>query len=152
YWLSNRAGIDIGFGFAHSSGSERTNTSGADKQTIYGVLGHFGVPLHLTGGKHISLQLIPELNVGWAYSSVGPGQQPDPPPTVTNMGLRIDAGGRLGGEVHFGFMGVPELALEGSIGGFFTYQTTWSSAGGAYARDTNIAVTTASFNNPWDFF
>jgi hypothetical protein len=73
-------------------------------------------------------------------------------PDASLSGVRFDLGARIGGEVHFGFIGIPELSLEGSIGAFFTYQTWGVSAGAASVSDNSLGLSTASFNNPWDFF
>lgn len=110
------------------------------------------MPVSFVSGKHISLQLIPEMNLGFAVSSVEPAQQALPPPNATLSGVRFDLGARIGGEVHFGFMDIPELSLEGSVGAFMTYQATKISVATAFASQTNFSVTTAAFQNPWDIF
>lgn len=152
YWLNERIGIDFGGGFSLSSGEVRTVTSGNDKATVFSLLAHAGMPVSITSGRHISLQLIPEMNLGFAMSSVEPPQGTDPPPNANLSGVRFDVGARVGGEVHFGFMDIPELSIEGSVGAFLTYQATKVSVGEAYASQTNLLITTASYQNPWDIF
>lgn len=151
-WLNERMGLDVGGGFSISAGAARTVTAGAEKAAIYGFLAHGGLPLSIATGKHISLQLIPEMNVGFAVSSVEPVAQPNPPPNATLTGVRLDLGARVGGEVHFGFMDIPELSLEGSVGAFLTYQATNVSVGEAFSVQRNVVFATASFQNPWDIF
>lgn len=151
-WLNERMGLDIGGGFSISAGAARTVTNGAEKAAIYGFLAHGGLPLSIATGKHISLQLIPEMNLGFAVSSVEPVQQPNPPPNATLTGVRLDLGARVGGEVHFGFMDIPELSLEGSVGAFLTYQATNISVGEAFSVQRNVLFATASYQNPWDIF
>lgn len=155
YWLNSRMGLDAGLGFMVSGGSIRTTTSAADKQRIFAFLVHGGLPLSLATGKHISIQLIPELNFGFATSSIEPPQSVSdagPPPNAELSGLRLDVGARFGAEIHFGFIDVPQLSLEGSVGAFFTYQSTSASVGEAHASQSNVLVTTASFDNPWEIF
>jgi len=152
YWLTDRIGVDAGAGFSLSTGGFRNVTTGGDKQTVFSMLAHAGMPFALATGKHISLQLIPEMNLGFAISSVEPVQQPNPPPNASLTGVRFDLGARIGGEVHFGFMGIPELSLEGSVGAFMTYQATKIQVGEAFASQSNLLVTTASYQNPWDIF
>jgi hypothetical protein len=152
YWLNDRIGIDAGAGLSIAAGDARNVTSGVDKQTVFSMLAHAGMPFNVASGKHISLQLIPEMNLGFAVSSVEPTQQPNPPPNATLTGVRLDVGARLGGEVHFGFMDIPELSLEGSVGLFLTYQATKAEVATAFASQYNILVTTAAYQNPWDIF
>lgn len=152
YWLNPRMGLDMGLGFMVAGGSARTTTQAVDKQRVFAFLLHGGLPLSLATGKHISIQLTPELNFGYAMSQVEPPQQTDPPPNASLSGLRLDVGARFGAEIHFGFIDVPELSLEGSIGAFLTYQSTTASVGEAYATQSNVLFTTASFDNPWEIF
>jgi hypothetical protein len=152
YWLNDRIGIDAGAGISIAAGDARNVTSGVDKQTIFSMLAHAGMPFSVASGKHISLQLIPEMNLGFAVSSVEPVQGPNPPPNATLTGVRFDVGARIGGEVHFGFMDIPELSLEGSVGLFLTYQATKAEVATAFASQYNILVTTAAYQNPWDIF
>jgi len=151
-WMNEKIGLDIGAGFSIATGSARTVTTGIDKATVFSFLAHGGLPVSLATGKHISLQLIPEMNIGFAVSSVEPAQQINPPPNASLTGVRLDLGARIGGEVHFGFMDIPELSLEGTVGAFLTYQATNASVGEVFATQHNLLVTTASYQNPWDIF
>jgi hypothetical protein len=161
YWLNSTLGIDVGIGLGYNGGSisdtapsaTGTTTNKADKLGAVGFLLHAGLPLALATGKHISLQVTPETNLGFAHASVAADAlNPNPPPNASLSGMRFDLGARIGGELQFGFIGVPELALEGSIGAFFTYQQSGISVGPSSHTDTSIGFTTASFHNPWDFF
>jgi hypothetical protein len=161
YWLNTTLGIDVGIGLGYNGGSisltvpspTGTTTSKVDKLGAVGFLLHGGLPLALATGKHISLQVTPELNLGFAHASVAADMtMANPPPNATLSGLRFDLGARIGGEVQFGFIGIPELALEGSIGAFFTYQQSGISVGPSSYSNSSIGFTTASFHSPWDFF
>ncbi|MEM9694116.1 MAG: hypothetical protein AAGA56_16325, partial [Myxococcota bacterium] len=150
YWFSKRWGIDVGAGFSVSTGEVSTTVSAADKQTIGAFLLHAGVPVALYNSRHLSFQLIPEMNFGYAQSEVEPTIQNDPPPNATLSGTRFDLGARAGAEVHWGFLGMPELSLEGSVGLYFTYQATNVSVGEATAGQSNILAGTAEYQSPWD--
>jgi hypothetical protein len=156
WWFNPTLGIDVGLGFAYSGGSTTaatgTTSTSTSKLGAFGMLIHGGVPIALAQGKHISLQLTPETNIGFTHASVAPAAAITGLPNASLSGVRFDLGARIGGEVHFGFIGIPELSLEGSIGAFFTYQATGISAGAASYSDNSIGLTTASFNSPWDFF
>jgi hypothetical protein len=66
----------------------------------------------------------------------------------------IDLGARAGAEIHFGFMDIPQLSLQGSVGARFEFVNVESTAtvGGVES------VATGSFNqfrttyedNPWN--
>jgi hypothetical protein len=156
WWFNQTLGIDVGLGFGYSGGSTTdttgTTSTSTSKLGAFGMLIHGGVPLSLATGKHISLQITPETNLGFAHASVSPTAPMSGLPSAGLNGFRFDLGARIGGEVQFGFIGIPELSLEGSIGAFFTYQSTGVSAGPASHNDSSVGLTTASFNNPWDFF
>jgi hypothetical protein len=152
WWINQTVGIDVGVGVTYSGGSVSDNNVSVPKLGAFGMLLHGGVPFSLATGKHISLQLTPETNIGFTHATVASTATMDPPPSATLSGVRFDLGARIGGEVHFGFIGIPELSLEGSIGAFLTYQATGVSVGPASHSDSNVGFTTASFNSPWDFF
>jgi hypothetical protein len=153
YWLSSQIGIDAGIGFSASTGSIRATTFATDKQSVFAMLIHAGMPVSPVAGKHIALTITPEINFGFATSSVEPsGPQPNPPPSASLFGQRFDIGARIGGEIYFGFIGIPELALEGSFGAYFTHQRTSISVDTATYTDTSVLATTANFKDPWQLF
>ncbi len=152
YWLSNTVGIDAGIGLGYTGGSVTNNNVSVDKLGAFGFLIHAGLPLALASGKHISLQLTPETNLGFSHAAVAATVENNAPPAASLGGVRFDLGARIGGEIQFGFIGIPELALEGSIGAFFTYQQSSVTVGSANNTNSSIALTTANFHDPWDFF
>ncbi len=153
YWLSSMIGIDAGIGFSASTGSIRATTFATDKQSVFAMLIHAGLPVCPVAGKHIALTITPEINFGFATSSVEPtGPQATPPPSASLFGQRFDIGARIGGEIYFGFIGIPELALEGSFGAYMTHQRTSISVDTATYVDTSVLATTANFKDPWQLF
>ncbi|MEM9695419.1 MAG: hypothetical protein AAGA56_22940, partial [Myxococcota bacterium] len=152
YWFNDTFGIEGGIGFSVSTGEIDTTTSAADKQTVFAFLLHAGAPLSLYSSNHISLQITPEMSFGHARSEVESTLQFDPPPNATLTGMRFDVGARAGAELHWGFLGVPELSLEGSVGLFFTYQETRASVDDVDAGETNLLFGTAQYQSPWDIF
>lgn len=148
YWLDRGLGFDVGLGLAMQSGST-TDTDGksTDKPSSTAFLIHGGLPLALHTEKHYAFLITPEINLGIASGSTKSGDQ-----DVDHSGFRFDLGARAGAEIHFGFMGIPALALEGSVGLFLTTQSGKTSAGGTSMKDSSTFVGTTSFNNPWDFF
>jgi hypothetical protein len=152
YWVNELVGIDAGLGMSVATGSISTSVSAADKQTVLAFMYHLGIPIALYSGRHLSLQLTPEATFGHAHSSIEPALQPDPPPAATVTGFRLDVGARIGAELQWGFIGVPELSLEGSVGLYATFQGTDISVRDAHAAENDILISTAEYNSPWDVF
>jgi hypothetical protein len=155
YWLQPDMGIDIGLGLHYDTGSTSNGDTSTDKASKGAVLVHGGLPFALSTAKHFTFVFVPEINLGYASSTVkGTAVAGAPSAGDTGRtGLRVDLGARIGAEIHFGFMGIPELSLEGSVGAFFTYRkTTFSPPNTGSTTDSETLLTTTSFNNPWDFF
>src|SRR5690606_36430090 len=68
YWFTRDVGLDVAFGFRTQCGSDRsadpngTRKSDLESQTTF--LLHAGVPLVLGGGRHVSVQLVPDVKLG----------------------------------------------------------------------------------------
>lgn len=109
-------------------------------------------PISLASGKHTSFQVIPEFNLGFGTGTIKTNNAPD----ANLTGFLLEAGARAGLEVHFGFIGVPELSLVGSVGLYFRHE------GSKTSRDANGTTTSASISsnklgtsvgpNPWSIF
>lgn len=173
YWISDRLGIDAGLGFGMYSGSTKSypyaNDANSldiefkqDKVSYFAFALHVGVPIALSEGKHYNLQVIPEANVGLA-SGTSKDQAPPPPnqpgatqrATVEDLsfgGFRLDAGARVGGEIQFGFMGIPQLSLTGSVGLALSMRSVSVSTGGKTASDSSFAIATSVQQAPWALF
>ena len=155
YWLDQGLGLDAGLGFRSTSGSSKNGNTSTDKAGVNAVLIHAGVPLALANHKHMSFQLVPEVNIGFA-------QQTQKDVLATNdelklNGLLVEVGVRIGAELHFGFMGVPELSLQGSVGAYFqnvsrTAEYTPPSGASTSYEDKNTVITTSVYDNPWNIF
>ena len=130
YWLSQRLGIDAGVGFSDSSAG-------------WGFALHGGVPLALATSKHMTFELIPEATVAFAGNSVA---------TTSYSGFRLDVGARIGGEIQFGFIGIPQLALQATVGVYLEHDS-WGVS--TPANSGSISATTLSTSvgsNPWGIF
>ncbi|MBX3217641.1 MAG: hypothetical protein KF850_36755 [Labilithrix sp.] len=142
YWLQERMGIDVGLGFNFFSSSRSVEANGqpennTDGPAVLAFAVHGGLPLAFAYGKHYKFLLVPELNLGYATQTEAaqnvPAGQPTPP-DIHRSGLRFDVGARVGTEIQFGFIGIPELALQASVGLNFRRQV-WSAS-----RDANAAA------------
>jgi hypothetical protein len=154
YWLMRGIGIDVGLGFSTLSGSAETVTGGtsvtADHNSQLGFALHAGVPLALAAGKHFTFEVVPETNLGFTSGTI---KNPAPGMPDTNIsGFLWDIGGRIGGEIQFGFIGVPELALEGSVGLYLQRQVAKSSIDPNSASDGSWSFGTSVGPSPWAIF
>jgi opacity protein-like surface antigen len=151
YWLNPGLGIDIGLGLGHQSGSTTTangSTSlSTDKASNTSFVLHGGLPLALANTRHFSFQLTPELDVGFGTGTTG-GAGGD----IDRTGFLLQAGARAGAEVYFGFIGIPALALDASVGLFLRSTSSKSSQGANSAKDSDFTIATSSINQPWDIF
>ncbi len=148
YWLSDMLGIDAGLGFATSSTSDEVNGTETDGpgQTVF-IL-HGGVPISLASAGHFSFQIVPELNIGFAGASDDDG----PMEEVSRSGFHLDVGARAGAEIHFGFMGIPQLSLQGSVGLRLNMDSTSAEQGGNEASASSFGIGTTVGDNPWNIF
>jgi hypothetical protein len=157
YWIDQMLGLDIGLGFFTEGGSSEFDPGGGAPSISDDVAGrtaiavHAGIPLSLASDGHYSFQIVPELNLGYATQT-----QDIPGGELTNTGFGMDLGARVGAEIHFGFIGIPQLSLQGTVGARFEFVNVESQAevGGV----TSVATQTANQfhttveDEPWDIF
>lgn len=158
YWVSERLGLQAGVGVMHQSGDNDQNTlrSGFDTPTSWGFAVHVGAPFAFFHDKHYKFILQPEANfvavTGRTNDNANlPGDQ-----GVSVGGWGLDLGARAGAEVHFGFIGIPMLSLQGSVG--LAYQlrqaklTSVVNGQEVVQTKTEHAFGTAHYSDPWDLF
>jgi hypothetical protein len=161
YWLMEKLGIDAGIGFTFFSSSravEQANTlTETDGPAAFGLAFHGGLPLAFAHAKHYKFLLVPELNVGFTHR--GEKQTgANPPPDIVRTGFRLDVGARVGTEIQFGFIGVPELALQATVGLNFRRQVWKNSQDGANgappssSSDGETSLGTTVQSDPWALF
>jgi hypothetical protein len=158
-WISEGFGFEIGVGFNTRNGTRADDVQGREdvpEPTTWGLALHLGVPLSLYNDKHYQFLLLPELNFGMAM-----GSTEDDPNTTGDQAVRsraqlVGGGLRAGAEVQFGMIGLPMLALTGTVGVRLDYHQA-----SVEAAENGVVVTrvrrgfdasTSSFNDPWDIF
>ncbi len=153
YWLRRNVGIDAGVGIGILTGSQDIMQSGSSSSSgngpsSFGFAVHAGMPIALAYATHYVFELVPEALVGFTTGSIKtPGMSDQ-----TVNGFRLDFGGRAGAEIHFGFIGVPQLALQASIGLFFRRTTYgWSQDNNSGSISSN-SLTTSVQTEPWAIF
>jgi hypothetical protein len=148
YWLSDMLGIDAGIGFGMTSGStEDVMGMTTDNPGWYAFILHAGVPLSLASAGHFSFQIVPELNVGFAGTSTEIAGM-----DVSGSGFHLDVGARAGAEIHFGFIDVPQLSLQGGVGLRLNMDSTSSDVAGMEDSTSNMSIGTTVNGDPWDIF
>jgi hypothetical protein len=154
-WLNPTLGLDAGLGVATTFGTHKTETPGLtisnNATAPTGLAVHFGMPLALRASKHYTFEIIPEMNIGYASQSVVPAQSNV---GTDYTGMHVDLGARVGAELHFGFIGVPELSLVGSVGmrASITQTKTADAASNTTISDSRTIVETTVGDNPWNIF
>lgn len=170
YWLSEKLGIDAGLGFTFQSIGNRevtgpaaggTATVSTDGPAALGFVVHGGLPLAFAYGKHYKFLLVPELNVGLTTrtekaQNVPPGAPV--PGDIHRSGFLLDIGARIGTEIQFGFIGIPELALQASVGLLFRRDVARNQQDAAgvlpetSSSISNNVITTTVQSDPWALF
>jgi hypothetical protein len=144
-------GIDGALGFATSSGSTNLQPAGTtfDNNSHTVFLFHGGVPLALMSTGHFSFQVTPELEIGF-----GSGTIPAPPgmPNTDINAFLLRVGARAGAELQFGFIGVPQLALDASVGLLLTSVSNKTTTGAASSKVSTLTVETSNDYQPWNIF
>jgi hypothetical protein len=153
YWLNERFGIDGGIGIGFAGGSDQAvaggTTTTVNKTGTTGFAFHGGVPISLAEGKHFAFLAIPEFTVGFTTATYTPGAGAS---NQDLSGFLLDVGARVGAEIFFGFIGVPQLALEATLG--LSYRRSvykWSSNGSSSSDGTNTFGTQVNAD-PWAIF
>lgn len=147
YWLSDMLGIDAGVGFGLTSGSAEVMGMSNDGPSWHLFMIHGGVPLALANAGHFSFQIVPELNLGFAGASQDVGGM-----TSKGSGFHLDVGARAGAEIHFGFINVPQLSLQGSVGLRLNMDSTSQTVMDVDQSTSAFSVGTTVGDNPWNIF
>ena len=162
YWLTGLIGLDLGLGIGILGGTNKAEIGGAaevesDRDSFTGFNIHGGVPLALASAGHFTFEIVPELNVGFGSAKTDPNG--DGEGDISMSGFHLDIGARAGAEIHFGFINLPQLALQGSVGLMLAIDSakTTDSQPAAPAPDNVTKASRTAFmttvgNQPWDIF
>ncbi len=158
HWMSRGAGLDLGIGFGFQRTSQTTLVEGipdieGPRTLAVGVAAHAGLPLAFFYRRHYAFLLVPEVNVGFGTATIDPDPDFDDDETKLR-GLLFEGGARIGSEIHFGFMGIPELSLQASVGAYARYTWTQEEDVGTMLRDRadSLTIGTTVQGDPWDIF
>jgi hypothetical protein len=144
YWLSSLLGVEVAVGIGISSNSSENAGRSQDEPSYFGFALHGGLPLALAHTGHFAFEVIPDLNFGVSSGS----DEGD----IDYSGLLLQVGGRLGAELQFGFVDVPQLSLLTSFGVHFSYESRTRSIAGTDNSDSRIYFGTTIGSEPWRSF
>jgi hypothetical protein len=146
YWFTRRIGLDAAVGFGYSGGSQSVNSATLSTPTTAGFDFHAGLPIAVAAASHYVFEIVPEALVGGTTGSIsGVASQ-------SVSGVLVNVGGRVGSELHFGFIGVPQLSLQASVGVYFSYTSFSWSQGANSASVSSTSVATTVSGAPWAIF
>jgi hypothetical protein len=149
YWMSDLLGIEAALGMHFRDTSAGIDTS------AFGLALHGGVPLALAHTGNFVFEVVPQLNIGFTTGSFTPGGGG---PSTDVSGFLIEAGAKVGAEIHFGFIGIPQLALQGTLGLMIRHESRSADlptgAGGATTSVDASAtdISTGVDGPPWAIF
>jgi hypothetical protein len=154
FWIFRNWGVDAGVGLAFERSSVTQPQPGTltttDGPSTSGFGLHAGLPLAMTHHQHATFEVVPELDVIWASENI-PAQTSGGDATEYR-GWSTRLGLRAGFEIYFGFIGIPQLAIEASLGAAVTYDSV-SSKVGPIERSARVwGVNTVRGNEPWSIF
>ncbi|GAC1585462.1 MAG: hypothetical protein NVS3B20_15000 [Polyangiales bacterium] len=151
YWLQEKLGIDVGLGLDMESGSVTNDGKSADSPSKLAFTLKGGVPIALMSGKHYTFFVEP----GLAFAHAGQTKK-DPAVETSSSGNRFDIGAGAGAAVYFGFIGIPQLSLDATVGLYADFRggTTKTSAPNSTVESsfTSTTISTQSAHQPWNIF
>jgi hypothetical protein len=148
YWFSNKMGLDAGLGFSTGGTTTTVGDTETEVSDPFAFALRVGVPFALLDSRHFVFEVIPETTFGFTSNTIQAAGG-----DVDVSSVHFDLGARAGAEVHFGFIGIPQLALQAGVGVRFSHDSGSASQGGdevSSISSTRLATTVG--NNPWDIF
>jgi hypothetical protein len=155
YWLNTDLAIEAALGLAIGGGDFEPAGGPNVSSSSFGLALHGGVPIALAHSGHFVFEVIPVINFGIASGSI---ETTAGMTTATTdlSGLLIELGAKVGAEIHFGFIDLPDLALVGSLGLTVRHESRSievpAGMGTATTDRSATLVSTGVDGEPWDIF
>jgi hypothetical protein len=153
YWLDERMAIEAAIGLGYSSGNRKVEngpTMTTNAPSLFGLALHGGLPLVFATSTHFAFEVVPELDLGFVTGGWDDTRTANADATLS--GFLLQLGARVGAEIHFGFMGIPQLALQGSVGLHMRYEGRSASIGNTNTSSHHFGFGTTVQGSPWDIF
>jgi hypothetical protein len=154
YWFNDGVGLDVALGLGVQSGSTTNNGTSNDRPSIFGIGFHVGVPVALYSGKHYSFVVIPQATYGHESETIKAQVPPNPPgsPDTKHTGYHFQIGAAAGAIVHFGFIGIPQLTLDATVGLLADVTGGGTTQGSNDAHFNAFGLSTSTAHQPWNIF
>lgn len=154
YWLSETLGIEAALGLGISGGGTDIEAAGMTTElngpSYFALAVHGAVPLVFAASRHFTFEVIPELNFGFASGGIDDATAANN--DVDFSGMLLEIGGRVGAEIHFGFIDIPELALQASVGLHLRVESRTVTVGNVDTSNGGTRFGTTVQGEPWDIF
>lgn len=148
YWLNDNMGVDAAIGLGIFSGSTKSGGTSVDITTPTAFALAVGVPFKLFAGQHYTFFGEPLIDLGFASAT-----DKSTSTTVDISGFRFAFGARAGAEIQFGFIGIPQLALDATLSLLGDVRTgSQQPSGGTEDSFSTFTLTTDTQNQPWNIF
>lgn len=147
YWMTEKMGIDAGIGIAMSGASNSAGDTTTDVPEPFGLVLHGGIPLVMADSQYVAFQVVPEMTIGLAGNTI----EGNPDDTETDA-FHFGLGARVGAEVHFGFIDMPQLSLQAGVGVALTYDRVSQTQGDVDGSASRWTFGTRGGSDPWDIF
>ncbi|HMI93539.1 MAG TPA: hypothetical protein VK509_19335 [Polyangiales bacterium] len=148
YWMDDFLGIEAALGLNVTS----QDTGPMSEFSAFGFALHGGVPLALAHSGHFVFEIVPLINFGIAsgsFETTAGGMTA----TQDISGLLLEVGARVGAEIHFGFIDLPSLSLQGTVGLSVRHENrSTTPPGGMEASAGSTVLATSVGDEPWDIF
>jgi hypothetical protein len=149
-WLGIEAALGIGIESGGTSFENGTTTAQTNDPSITAFALHGGLPLVFAASKHFAFEVVPELNFGFAMG--GRDDESAANADVDLSGYVFELGARAGAEIQFGFIDIPQLALQASLGLHMRIENRGHSVGDEDTSNTHFRFGTSVIGEPWDIF
>lgn len=160
YWLTEGLGVQAGLGVSagRSNFVSEQPDSDSNNTDFFATTVHAAAPFVLFYDEHYKFLFIPELNIGFGLNE-SEGQREVFNDDFENSVFAIGLAAKVGAEIHFGFIGLPMLSIQGTVGVNTTFSTrketrfTDASGQSEFSRRTrSFSFGTTQFSDVLDFF
>lgn len=147
-------GWDAGVGLVFRRSSVTSPQAGVlesdDGPALSGYGLHLGLPLAVTHHRHATFELVPELDVIYAKEKIPALDAGGDSTEYQGWSARL--GAKAGFEIYFGFVGLPQLAIEASLGASLSYDSVKTTVGPIERSTRTWGIQTLRGNEPWSVF
>jgi hypothetical protein len=153
WWMDDFMAIEGAVGIGFQTGGSSTSTGGTtvdiDEPSFFGMALHAGLPLVFATTAHFAFELVPEMNIGFV---TGSWNSPNGNNDIDLSGFLLELGARVGAEIQFGFIDIPQLSLQGTVGLRMRYEGRGASVGNSDFSNHRFTFGTTVQGEPWDIF